>query len=124
MNVLMVRNRWEAPILDGSKDTTIRPHRKDGKPRAKPGQELSIRVWTGKPYRSKQREICRRFVKFVFPVRITSRSIHRPDIKSNLSRMKVAKADGFQNWIEMREFFRVMHGLPFEGVLIHWELKS
>ena len=35
-----------------------------------------------------------------------------------------AQADGFSDWREMRDWFGKAHGLPFEGVLIKWELKE
>ena len=31
-----------------------------------------------------------------------------------------AKADGFDSWPEMRNWFSDRYGLPFEGVLIEW----
>ncbi len=31
-----------------------------------------------------------------------------------------AQRDGFDSWPEMREWFKKIHGLPFEGVLIAW----
>lgn len=121
MNALVVKPRFEASILDGTKNTSIRPPRKDGRPRATPGETLSIRVWTGRPYRSKQRELCQRVVKFVFPVVVQFAGITRPDLNgAALVRNRIAKDDGFQNWREMRAWFRDMHGLPFKGVLIHW----
>lgn len=33
-----------------------------------------------------------------------------------------AIADGFNDWNHMREWFQQQHGLPFEGVLIKWEM--
>ncbi len=29
--------------------------------------------------------------------------------------------DGFQSWVDMREWFKARYGLPFEGVLITWK---
>jgi hypothetical protein len=31
-----------------------------------------------------------------------------------------ARADGFGDWAEMRDWFKKLYGLPFEGVLIKW----
>jgi hypothetical protein len=31
-----------------------------------------------------------------------------------------AVADGFRHWIEMRDWFERVHGLPFRGDLISW----
>jgi len=33
---------------------------------------------------------------------------------------RFAKYDGFNNWIEMRNWFDKKYGLPFRGVLIEW----
>ena len=46
MRVIMFQPRFEEPILQGIKGSTIR-----GKARCKEGDELSLRVWIGKPYR-------------------------------------------------------------------------
>lgn len=35
---------------------------------------------------------------------------------------KFAKADGFNSWQEMYDWFQKTHGLPFAGQLIRWEL--
>jgi len=37
---------------------------------------------------------------------------------------KFAQADGFSHWNEMTDWFREIHGLPFHGVLIRWELEE
>lgn len=55
MNVFTFKNRFEAPTLAGIKIHTVRGHRKDGKPRAVVGERISLRVWTGRPYGSKQK---------------------------------------------------------------------
>jgi len=36
----------------------------------------------------------------------------------------LAKADGFASEYEMTEWFDRTHGLPFEGVLIRWEMQD
>lgn len=33
----------------------------------------------------------------------------------------LAQLDGFRNAIEMRDWFRDVHGLPFEGEIIKWD---
>ncbi len=33
---------------------------------------------------------------------------------------RFARADGFKDWAEMRDWFAAQYGLPFEGVLIQW----
>ena len=34
---------------------------------------------------------------------------------------RFARADGFANWNEMREWFKAEHGLPFDGVVLYWQ---
>lgn len=116
----MFQNQFEVPILAGVKDCTIRAPRKDGKRRAREGETISLRVWTGLPYRSKQREFTRRVVKFTFPVRVSKSGIDRIDIKKKLVSKKMAKALGFQNWREASAWYRAAHSLPFDGELVHF----
>lgn len=33
---------------------------------------------------------------------------------------KIARADGFNDFSEMKNWFKKIHGLPFEGILIKW----
>jgi len=68
MNILF-QPRFENPVLDGTKIHTIRAdydywERYDGK-------ECSFRIWTGKPYRSPQREFFRGFIR-VRKIRVSS----------------------------------------------------
>jgi hypothetical protein len=53
MIVYMFQDRFSELVRDGSKRQTIRK----GLPRCKPGDTMSLRRWTGKPYRSKQEEL-------------------------------------------------------------------
>ncbi len=125
MNVILFQNQFEAPILAGTKEFTIRRPRRDGRPRAKEDEPCSLRVWTGAPYRSKQREFARGTIHFTFPVQVHFRGVRRTDTeKGTLVRDKMAKGDGFPNWTAMREFFKSHHGLPFDGVLIKWKLNG
>lgn len=126
MNVLMVQDRFAEGVVGLVKRCSIRRERRDGKPRARVGEALSIRVWSGKPCRSKQREILRARVTEVRPIKIEefTVSLDSPALVTlmNLRRLEdLARADGFASWPEMREWFRSVHGLPFQGVLIRWE---
>jgi hypothetical protein len=123
MNVFTFQNRFEAPILAGVKDCTIRAPRRDGRPRAREGETLSLRVWTGAAYRSKQREFAQRVLKFTFPVRVSKDGIERLDLVprfARLDRRRMARSLGFENWREARAWYAAGHGLPFEGVLVHF----
>lgn len=120
MRVILFQNRFEQPILDGVKDCTIRAHRKDGRPLVRAGETISLRVWTGLPYRSKQREFAQRTVKFKFPVRVHIHGIVRLDTGDKLTHIRLSKYLGFSGWREAKDWYKDTHGLPFDGVLIHF----
>lgn len=112
--------------MAGVKDCTIRARRRDGRPRAREGETVSLRVWTGLPYRSKQREFAQRPVKFTFPVRVSAGGIDRLDLaegRSRLSTKHLARSLGFKNWREARRWYEEAHGLPFEGELVHFPAR-
>ena len=124
MNVFLFEPQFEPLILAGSKDLTIRAPRKDGRPRAEMGDRISLRVWTGNPYRSKQREFAQATTKFVIPVCVGRLEIYRTDLLAEFDRRRIARADGFPHWLAMKRWFKRKHGLPFKGVLIHWHNLS
>lgn len=119
MRVILFQKQFVPKILDGSKHTTIRC-----KARCKPGDELSLRYWSGKPYRSKQVEFKRVICKSVAPIQVgiggivmdsTTMLDGSPDVES------IAKADGFDTFWLMRCWYQDNHGnLPFSGELISW----
>lgn len=47
-----------------------------------------------------------------------------PEETRHLTEEEFAKADGFKDWPEMRDWFEGQYGLPFEGVLIRWKLEE
>lgn len=126
--VVMFRPDFEAPITAGTKTHTIRPPRKRPIP---PGAILSMRVWTGKPYRSKTREFARAKLDKIEWIKI-----HPDGVEISPGTLRVfwmgetptkepllqafARRDGFTAWATMRYWFEQTHGLPFEGQLIHW----
>jgi hypothetical protein len=126
MNVFTFKPRFEAPALAGIKIHTLRGHRKDGKPRAKVGERISLRVWTGRPYASKQREFAQATVEQVYPVEIermrkgywigVAGVILPPESWNTLARQ-----DGFADIREMLDWFEAEHGLPFKGALVAWK---
>lgn len=113
---------WEA-VRTGTKTQTVRP---TPKRQVHAGDTISLRYWTEKPYRSKQGILAEAVVTAAVPIFISSTDIHLgvgkfwkfPDVQD------FAKADGFQSWEEMRDWFQSTHSLPFDGVLIQWELTS
>ena len=134
MIVLMCKPEFEPLVLSGVKIHTIRPQRK--RP-IKYREELSLRVWTGLPYRSKQREFFRGFAEQVEGIRI-----HRDGVESKPGTLAcfwmpeykevgrfclhvLARDDGFPDWKTMKAWFEKNHGLaePFEGTLIGWKAR-
>lgn len=112
----MFQPRFEEPILQGIKGSTIRKTA-----RCKPGDELSLRVWRGKPYRSKQRELFPTICKAIADVRISSDRLSLNGMVCNdRERDDVVEREGFGSWEAMRDWFQTAHGLPFEGEMIRW----
>ena len=91
----------------------------------KAGDRISLRMWTGKPYRSKQRVLRESEIAAVekislcdtgreLMVYVNGHELHPEQIND------FAKADGFKCGIEMFNWFETTHGLPFDGVVIKW----
>lgn len=117
MRVVMCKPRFIDKIKDGIKVTTMRVNA-----RCLVGDVLSIRVWEGRPYRSKQREIYRTEVRDVARVMVTPMGVWLGDFiyEEGPELEKIAAWEGFENWEEMRAFFEETHGLPFRGEMISW----
>lgn len=110
-----------APLVEaGTKLQTVRPT-PNRMPQA--GDRISLRAWTGKPYRSKQRVLMEAVIRNVEPIRITRAGIYIGNSPLALGldmEQRFARADGFRSWVEMREWFETTHTLPFEGIIIYW----
>lgn len=115
-----------APLVEaGTKCQTVRP---TPKRMPKPGDRISLRMWTGKPYRSKQRVLRESEITAVetislcdtgreLLVYLNGHELHPEQIN------EFAAADGFKGGIEMFNWFEATHGLPFDGVVIKWHNK-
>jgi hypothetical protein len=106
-------------IIDGSKTQTIR------KPRKYPiklGDRLQL-YWQ---QRTKNCELllsacCFACIQiYIYPDGAKLLSFDGWEPIENLDQFAIA--DGFNNWQEMRDWFDKAHGLPFNGVLIKWEV--
>ena len=123
MRVIMFQPRFQAAVAAGTKNQTIRP-----KARCKPGDELSLRKWKDKPYRSLQlplRDTVRcsavQAVR-IFPDIWVGGGFHILLDEQPVADLDAfAKADGFKNEDDMRDWFESTHELPFEGELIKWK---
>lgn len=126
ITVVMFKAQFEDQVASGTKRQTIRPARK--RP-LKIAAILSFRVWTGLPYRSKQREIARGTLESVEEIEIRQDGVtiglpgsDRIGWRAGSSGLETfARADGFGSWEEMRAWFDKQHGLPFTGELNKWK---
>lgn len=116
MKVLLFERRFWAPIVAGEKVHTIRRPRKHP---ICPGEDISLRGWEGKAYRSRQRVLCDETCLTVRECWIDAQGIvidqHRFSAQHELDAFAVS--DGFSDWSEMRTY---RDDLPFSGDLIQW----
>lgn len=121
MRVIMFQDRFADLVRSGAKTTTIRKSNWH----IKPGKALSLRRWTGKPYRSKQeilREAVCRSVKGIH-ISETGCVIETiPGYSGGFTERghenDIARRDGFTSFPDMVDWFKKNHGLPFEGYII------
>lgn len=125
MAVLMFQPQFADKVESGQKRQTIRPRR--NRP-IKVGDKLSLRKWSGKAYRSKQVVLRESECVGVSSVKLWLGSLgHYWALVDGISLTAreietFAVNDGFQNAVAMAEWFDGVHGLPFEGDLIQWEI--
>lgn len=130
MIVLTFKPQFAPKVRDGSKKQTIRPERR--RP-VRIGDKVSLRMWSGLPYRSPQTILLRSVISQVLPIEFKANefiltlppaqvggppSFHQVNSCFDIS--DFAKADGFDSWDDMVKWFSKTHGLPFLGTLIKW----
>ena len=113
--VRMFKPQFASLVEAGTKLQTVRPTPKR-MPQA--GDRISLRAWTGKPYRSKQRVLLEAVITKVQPVEITETGIAVSSYAEPYD--DFARADGFKDFFALADWFNATHGLPFEGIVIHW----
>ena len=121
--IRMVKMRFAQAVIIGDKTQTFRP---TPKVMPKPGDALILRVWAGRPYWTKQLPLIDTTVLRVRPARVTEAGIVMEH--SDGDRLlagddadRFARADGFRDWAEMREWMTKEHKrLPVVGVVIYW----
>lgn len=116
--VRMFKPRFAALVEAGTKTQTVRP---TPKRMPQPGDTISLRMWCGKPYRSKQRELRWATVLFVAKIKLDCFDMWFDGVRASDAKQEAfAIADGFSSAHEMRDWFDNEHGLPFEGIVILW----
>lgn len=118
------QSRFAELVESGAKPHTIR---KTPVRMPKPGDRISLRTWTGKPYRSKQRILRESIIESVSAIRIYESSFCIGNETWNFNSPeadRLAVADGFEDFRDLQRWFRATHGLPFEGVLICWKIDQ
>jgi hypothetical protein len=127
-HIFMVKPQWEEKIRRGHKTSTIRPLRK-----RKPveGDIAEFRVWTGKPYRSKQRIIGEAVISLVDEIEMSEDGVEPLDenlkIRVGYIDDTVAAHDGFLNYAALWQWFRQEYGqnlASFQGMRTCWERKT
>lgn len=120
MTVIMFQHRFAPLVVAGTKSQTIRPERRRPIRR---GDELSLRRWADKAYRSPQVELRRTVCVSVEPVIVAMLTVSVGGrLLTDAEREAFARADGFDSGMEMGEWFENEHGLPFSGVVIRWSV--
>lgn len=125
MIVKMFKPKFSPLVEQGAKKQTMRPTPK--RPPPKVGTVISLREWTGKPYRSKQRVLLESVITKVEEVWFNGVTLlFGEEIKNTTALLPsatqeaFAQADGFSCLREMAQWFEETHGLPFKGIVIHW----
>lgn len=128
VRVVMFQSRFVHKILSGEKRQTIRRLGKRNPPAV--GERLSLRFWTGSPYRSPQSKIANAVVVQVRKIQVDVllkadecvAIVASNGVLTSEEMQRLAMADGFDGVWQMVAWFRDNHGLPFEGHEIRWRL--
>ena len=125
MKVIMFQKQFSPKVVTGKKRQTIRK-----RARCRQGDELSLRRWADKPYRSKHVRlldgvVCTGIERIEIDVRgVTLFGRRERLIEGDPALSEFAREDGFTGWVEMRNWFLETHGLPFRGEVIKWGKPS
>ena len=111
------KKQFAPKVRDGSKCQTVRGQRDR---HARPGEP--IQLYTGQRTKHCEKLIPDPLCLSVEEIVINSDLIVISGCALPANRQEeFAIADGFDSYAEFIAFFKEIHGLPFEGVLIKWE---
>lgn len=110
-------------VRNGTKLQTIRPHGK--RKHAEAGDQLQL-------YTGMRTKACRLLRRAVCVETQTLMIMEEGVILTDLGEHWITGAalealslrDGFESWLEMRDWFKARYGLPFNGHLIRWSVPS
>lgn len=115
MPAINFQKQFAQAVEDGEKCQTIRAERVDGRLPAKPGDIIAL--YTGMRTKS-----CRKLGDgeciAIETIQISRRGVsvrYQPQDATT-----IARADGFETFNAMADWFEKTHGLPFRGHLIRW----
>ena len=113
--VRLFKPRFAPLVASGLKLQTVRPT-----PKRMPhiGDPISLRQWSGLPYRSKQINLASSTITRLARCSIDSSGITLDGSPTDPNAF--ALADGFPSFPDLLDWFRLTHGLPFIGILIQW----
>ena len=126
MPAINFKKQFADDVECGHKRQTVRAPRKDGRAHAKVGDRLKL-------YTGMRTKGCRLLGEATV-ARIATIWMDAVSMKLNgqhvfstlhsrddpITDNEFAKADGFEGFTEMADWFGDVHGLPFEGVVIYW----
>jgi hypothetical protein len=111
--VIIFQPHFANLVRRGDKNQTMRK-----KARCKPGDTLSLRQWSGRPYRSKQVLIKEVVCKSVAPVCVDAVGVTVDG--RHVDEEEFARKDGFEDFSDLLRWTAATHRLPFHGELISW----
>lgn len=126
--VFMFQSQFAELVTTGLKRQTIRSPRKRW---PLIGDLIDCRAWTAAPYRSKQRHLCHGRITMVASCSINRNAVALSyssptgsvlEILTTSGEQAFAQADGFKDVASMHAWFNKTHGLPFQGMLVRWEV--
>lgn len=114
MRYMIFDRRFVTPVLSRVKISTIREKQwRDG--------AISLRVWKGKPFRSRQEEFAKAEIQVVAPITIRpgEESVSFNTILSAHEIAYLVRREGFADRTEFFDYFRNPNRPVFSG-FIHW----
>ena len=117
MPALNFKKRFAPDVESFKKRCSIRAKRKDGR---NPHVGDRLYLYTGMRTKGCQK-LGESDCKAVTEIVIDNAGINLAGEWVNIQQMiNIARADGFDCWLDCRNFFAKEHGLPFWGLLIEW----